>query len=96
MKGLSPPGRSSACGLRRRFSQSEGEGAIYQRSDGTWCASVDLGFINGKRKRKVIYGKTRKEVADKLKALHRDQATGINIAPDQYTVAEFLDRWLKK
>ncbi|MCS6881762.1 MAG: hypothetical protein NZU74_10540 [Chloroflexaceae bacterium] len=53
--------------------RGNGEGAIYQReSDGKWCASVDLGFINGKRMRKVIYGETRKEVAAKLKALHRD------------------------
>src|ERR671938_1545781 len=75
--------------------RGHGEGAIYQReSDGKWCASVDLGFVNGKRRRKIIYGKTRKEVADKLKALHRDQAAGINIAPDQYTVEQFLNRWL--
>jgi hypothetical protein len=47
--------------------RGNGEGGIYQReSDGKWCASVDLGFVNGKRRRKVIYGKTRKEVADKL------------------------------
>ena len=71
------------------------QGGIYQReSDGKWCASVDLGFVNGKRRRKVIYGKTRKEVADKLKALHRDQAAGLNIAPEQQTVAQCLDRWL--
>jgi len=31
-----------------------------------------------------------------LKAIHRDQAAGINIAPEQYTVAEFLDRWLQE
>jgi hypothetical protein len=55
-----------------------------------WCASVDLGFVNGKRRRKVIYGETRKEVADKLKALHRDQATGINIAPEQQTIQGLL------
>ena len=39
--------------------RGNGEGGIYQReSDGKWCASVDLGFVNGKRRRKVIYGKT--------------------------------------
>jgi integrase len=75
--------------------RGHGEGAIYQReSDGLWCTSVDLGIINGKRRRKVIYGKTRKEVADKLKALHRDQAIGVNVAPEQYTVEQFLNRWL--
>jgi integrase len=62
--------------------RGNGEGGIYQReSDGKWCASVDLGFVNGKRRRKVIYGKTRKEVADKLKTLHRDQAAGKGFLP---------------
>lgn len=77
--------------------RGHGEGAIYQReSDGKWCASVDLGYINGKRTRKVIYGKTRKEVAEKLKALHRDQAAGVNIAPQQQTVQQFLEHWLEQ
>src|SRR5437867_1780887 len=79
---------------RRR---GHGEGAIYQReSDGKWCASVDLGFVNGKRRRKVIYGETRKEVADKLKALHRDQAAGINVAPERQTVKALLQTWLEQ
>jgi integrase len=44
-----------------------GEGAIYQRADRRWCASVDLGIIKGKRCRKVIYGKTRfRQVPDLL------------------------------
>ena len=75
--------------------RGHGEGGIYQReSDGKWCASVDLGFVNGKRRRKVIYGKTRKEVADKLKALHRDQASGVHLAIERQTVETFLLRWL--
>jgi integrase len=78
---------------RRR---GHGEGAIYQReSDGLWCTSVDLGIINGKRKRKVIYGKTRKEVVEKLKALHRDQAAGINLSSEEITVKAFLEHWLE-
>src|SRR6476469_118398 len=76
--------------------RGHGEGGIYQReSDGKWCASVDLGFVNGKRRRKVIYGKTRKEVADKLKAMHRDQAAGQAILTDRQTVGHYLDRWLE-
>ena len=75
--------------------RGNGEGGIYQReSDGKWCASVDLGFVNGKRRRKVMYGKIRKEVADKLKALHRDQASGVHLAVERQTVETFLMRWL--
>jgi integrase len=79
---------------RRR---GHGEGSIYQReSDGLWCTSVDLGIVNGKRKRKVIYGKTRKEVADKLKALHRDQQLGLKLATEVVTVKHYLERWLEQ
>jgi hypothetical protein len=47
--------------------RGHGEGSIYHRSDGRWAASISL---EG-RKRKTLYGKTRKEVQEKLKtALH--------------------------
>jgi integrase len=76
--------------------RGKGEGGIYQReSDGKWCATVDLGFVNGKRRRKTVYGESRKEVADKLKVLHRDQAAGQIIVTERQTVAQFLDRWLE-
>jgi integrase len=39
-----------------------GEGSIYQRADGSWCAMIDLGIVNGKRKRKFVYGKTRRRL----------------------------------
>jgi integrase len=43
--------------------RGKGEGAIYQRaSDGRWVAVLDLGYSDGKRQRKTLYGKTRREV----------------------------------
>ena len=69
---------------RRR---GHGEGSIYRReSDDRWCGSIDLGHINEKRRRRTVYGKTRKEVADKLKKLHNEQASGANLAPERITV----------
>jgi integrase len=76
--------------------RGRGEGAIYQRADGLWCSSVDLGVIDGKRRRKVIYGRTRKEVVEQLKRLQRDQAMGVNLRPEKLTVAEFLAQWLEQ
>jgi integrase len=72
--------------------RGNGESGIEQReSDGKWCTSVDLDFVNGKRRRKVMYGEIRKEVADKLKALHRDQAAGISMSLQLQTVQMFLE-----
>jgi integrase len=75
--------------------RGHGEGSIHQRKDGRWCASVDLGRSpTGKRVRKNVYGKTRKEVADKLKALHNSQGNGVDLSVERVTVSVFLDRWL--
>lgn len=78
-------------GQRRR---GNGEGSIHQRPDGRWCAVIDLGIVNGKRKRKYIYGDTRKEVVEKLRAAQQAQAAGANLAVERLTVARFLDRWI--
>jgi integrase len=76
--------------------RGNGEGGIYQREDGRWCASVSLGFVNGKRKRKVVYGATRKEVADKLKVLQRELDAGVNMVTERQTVKQFLETWLEQ
>lgn len=73
-----------------------GDGSIYQRADGSWCAIIDLGMVNGKRKRKFIYGSSRKEVAEKLTQLLHQQQQGLNIDPQRITVGAFLDRWLEE
>jgi integrase len=47
--------------------RSAGEGNISQRANGTWTARIQLGIKeDGKPKVKAFYGKTKKEVADKL------------------------------
>jgi integrase len=75
--------------------RGHGEGSIYYReSDGKWCSVVDLGYVNGKRKRKVLYGKTRKEVAEKLKIVLREQQQGLPIMIERQTLGHFLSHWL--
>ncbi len=75
--------------------RGHGEGSIYQREDGRWCAAIDLGYVGGKRKRKVIYGKTRKDVSEKLKVVLRDHQQGLPVATERKTVERYLNEWLK-
>ncbi len=75
--------------------RGSGEGAIYRRKDGRWVASVDLGSIGGKRRRKVIYGKTRRHVAEQLKGLHRQQQEGMLRGANKTTVGGYLLEWLE-
>jgi integrase len=70
--------------------RGHGEGSIKQRVDGLWEARISL--EGGKRK--SLYGKTRKEAQDKLRAALRDIDAGIDLSAGRQTVAQFLDRWL--
>ncbi len=79
---------------RRR--RGRGEGAIFQRADGTWTASLSLGYDDkGKRKRRVVYGKTKAEVQEKLRELQSDATNGQLADTGKLTVAEYLSRWLE-
>src|SRR5258708_23805643 len=67
------------------------EGSIYfQESRQRWAGAVTL--EGGKRK--VVYGKTRQEVAKKLtKALERKDQ-GLPFVPERLTVGAWLDYWM--
>ena len=74
--------------------RGHGEGSIYKRSDGRWAATIDLGWNEGKRKRKTVYGKTRRDVAQQLTKLQHDAARGLAIIDDKRLLGDFLDSWL--
>ena len=77
---------------RRR---GRGEGSIVQRADGRWMARVDLGWQDGKRQSKAIYGRTRRAVADALRDALKAAQEGTLVGDERQTLAEFLKRWLQ-
>src|SRR5947208_1301936 len=77
---------------RRGGKRGNGEGTIYQReSDRKWCASVSL----DRGKRKVLYGKTRKEVAQNLHEAQRRKQQGLAFGSERLSVGAWLDHWLE-
>ena len=66
------------------------EGTIRRRPDGLWEARLSLPA----GKRNGLYGKTRKEVQDKLRAAQRDIDAGLDLSAGRQTVAQYLDSWL--
>jgi integrase len=74
--------------------RGKGEGSIYKRDDGLWVGSLSLGYVQGKRKRKTVYGQTRREVVAKLDKLKQDEQAGIDIGAERQTVEQFLQSWL--
>lgn len=71
--------------------RGNGEGSIYQRSDGKWCAAIS---VDG-GKRKVLYGRTRKDVADKLATALPDVKRGLPIPNQRLSTAAYLADWLE-
>ena len=80
--------------MKRR--RGRGEGSIYQRSDGRWCAAITVGIAeNGRPRRKVIYGRTRREAAEKMLELQSDpRGLQVSTSPN-VKLAEYMDRWLE-
>ena len=94
--------------MRKR---ANGEGSMRKRSNGTWEARITVGVdpMTGKLISKSVYGRTQKEVREKMKALQtgEQQAGGPPAAgpaqseegsavPKEMTVGEWLDTWLKE
>jgi integrase len=74
-----------------RARRGRGEGSVYQRKDGTWCASVSAGYSTaGKRRRRIPYADTKQEVMRKIRAV---QQSGL-IETSRLTVGQFLETWL--
>jgi integrase len=79
-----------------RKRRGRGEGSVFERDDGQWVGSVSLGYTkSGKRKRKTVYGATKREVMDKLDRLRGDARAGNLPDAGKLTVGQLLDRWLQ-
>lgn len=66
------------------------EGSVFKRPNGTWGGAIQVSGV-----RRYFYGKTRKEVQDKLLALQQETRTGMIRPKDApKTVEEFLRFWL--
>jgi integrase len=75
--------------------RGRGEGSIQERTDGRWEAIIDLGRVNGKRKRLSLYAATRREVSVALNKRLSDRRNGLPVATERQTVGQFLDNWLE-
>lgn len=74
--------------------RQRGEGSVFQRaSDGLWVGRVDLGWANGKRRRKTVYGQTQREAVTKLHAARKAIELGDSTTRTS-TLTQWLTQWL--
>lgn len=67
-----------------------GEGSIYQRTDGRWAGVI----TTNEGERKFVYGKTKKEAAKKLQLANQEKAQGTLITAKDQKLSAFLTQWL--
>ena len=77
--------------------RSRGEDAIYfATAKNRYVGSVSLGYgPDGKRIRRKVFGKTKQEVRDRLKALHQELNSAVR-SSSTYTVRETVEDWLRE
>lgn len=76
---------------------ASGGGSIRKRSDGRWEGRYTTGFDpkTGKQIQKSVYGKTQKEVRQKLSKITSEIDEGTYMEPSKETLSNWLDVWLK-
>jgi integrase len=80
--------------MRNGGKRGNGEGSISKRKDGRWHARITTGWNNGRQIRENIYGKTRREVHDKLSQAQQSLKGGTYSAGKVPTLEKFLTHWL--
>jgi len=75
---------------------ANGGGSIRQRADGTWEARITLGTNpgTGKPMRKSFYGKTQKEVRQKMQKALVEVDEGIYTEQSKITLKQWMETWL--
>ena len=76
--------------------RANGDGSVRQRANGTWEGRVTVGTdpVSGKPVRKSFYGKTKKEISEKLRAATAEIDSGVFFDPKKITVNEWFETWL--
>jgi len=74
--------------------RAHGEGTVYQRSDGRWCAQLAVVLPDGRLVRRTVYGKTQREAREKLDRLRSQLASGLALDGGRVRLADYLAEWL--
>lgn len=82
---------------RKAKKNAQGAGTIRKRSDGRWEARYTVGFdpVTGKQKQKSIYGKTQREVWERLAEITTELDDGTYIEPSKMTLEAWMTVWLE-
>ncbi|MCL2779998.1 MAG: site-specific integrase [Actinomycetia bacterium] len=76
--------------------RSRGEGTIFQRKDGRWCAQVFVTLPDGARVRKAVLAHSQVEARDRLSQIREQERRNLPFVRRGWTVGEFVEDWMEK
>jgi integrase len=76
-----------------RGRRPHGDGSVFAYRAG-FAAVLDLGWVQGRRRRRWLYGATQSEVVAKLDAAKRDRRAGVDLAVPPRTFGVWCIEWL--
>lgn len=74
--------------------RAPGEGSVYERNDGRFVGVLDVTRPGEPRRRKSVYGATRKEAQRELAKAHREWLAKGQVVTGSMTVEAWLNYWL--
>ena len=82
--------------VQSKTRRANNEGSIFQRSNGIWCGAITIGYDdNGKQKKKIVYGRSRMEVEQKLMMYNTRIKTNSFDKLENSTASELMEEWIK-
>jgi len=79
----------------KKSRRQRGEGGLYQRaSDGMWIGVLDLGWRDGKRRRRTVSAKTQRAAMQKLNEMKRHAHEYGDVPTADITVEKWVAYWL--
>jgi integrase len=81
---------------KRSRRRGHGEGTIYRKPDGRWCAQVRMGRdpLSGKPIRETLYADSQKELIEKVTKKREEATRGLVTSTTRLTVNGMLNLWL--
>lgn len=81
--------------MAKRARRAPGEGSVFERADGRWCAVIDVPGTDGKRRQKRVTRKTYRDAVAALEQLKRDLDAGV-VLNGSTKVSEWLETWISE
>jgi integrase len=74
--------------------RQRGNPKVFKRADGRYAVWLELGYVDGKRQKRALYGKTKAEALDKYRDAVAAKRDGLPQIDRRSTVAVLFQRWL--